>query len=229
MDNAPIRVVVADDHELLREGLRYALEATAEFTVVAEASDGTQAMALCLRLCPDAVIVDVSMPGMPVGDLVRGLCALPDAPRVLILTSYASDAQIVALLEAGASGFVMKDGGRHELMQALRSVVEGGSWLHPVAQAALLMHARQRDVPGVALTPREHCVLLLIARGMSNKRIAIECNLTEGTVKSYVSQIFQKLRVQDRTGAAMHAVRHGWIELERTNAAQKNRVRPASL
>ncbi len=206
-------MVLVDDHEIVREGLRHTFEGCADFDIVGEAPDGERALHLCAGLLPDLVVVDVRMPGMPVVELVRRLRALAQAPEILVFTSYASDVRIVELIEAGARGFVLKDCGRDELLTATRSVAEGRSWLHASAQSALMENAQRLQSPGAQLTPREHSVLLLIAQGLSNKAIASECCLTEGTVKGYISQIFQKLHVGDRTEAALHAVRKGWVEL----------------
>ena len=209
----PIRMVLVDDHEIVREGLRHTFAGCADFEVVAEASNGERALHLCAGLLPDLVMVDVRMPGMPVVELVRRLRTMPAKPEIIVFTSYASDVRIVELVEAGARGFVLKDCGRDELLTATRSVSEGRSWLHASAQNALMENAQRLQSPGAQLTPREHSVLLLIAQGLSNKAIASECCLTEGTVKGYISQIFQKLRVGDRTEAALYAVRRGWVEL----------------
>ena len=211
MNTTPIRIAIVDDHEILREGLRAVFDNGAEFEVVTEAAEGEHALRLCRQVRPDVVVVDVRMPGMPVCALIGALRSLPNPPRVLVFTSYASDAKIFELIEAGATGFVLKDGDRIELLSAMRAVANGQTWLHPTAQSALTARAQQQTVD--ALTPREHAVLMLIAQGRSNKAIAGACQLTEGTVKGYVSQIIHKLGVCDRTGAAMHAVRRGWVDL----------------
>ncbi len=209
-----IRILLVDDHEIVREGLRHTFEEYPDLEVIAEASNGEQAMQRCAECLPDLVIVDVRMPGMPVVELVRRLRALPAPPQVLMFTSYASDIRIVELVEAGARGFILKDCRRDELLAAVRSVADGRCWLHASAQAALLENAQGVQSPGAALTPREHSVLLGIAQGLSNKAIANAYRLTEGTVKGYISQIFQKLHVEDRTEAALYAVRKGWVELQ---------------
>ncbi len=210
----PIRMMLVDDHEIVREGLRHTFEGCPDFEIVAEASHGERALDICANLLPDLVMVDVRMPGMPVVELVRRLRALAAPAEILVFTSYASDVRIVELVEAGARGFVLKDCGRDELLAATRSVSLGRTWLHASAQSALMENAQRLQSPGAQLTPREHSVLLLIAQGLSNKAIASECCLTEGTVKGYISQIFQKLRVGDRTEAALYAVRKGWVELQ---------------
>lgn len=218
MNTTPIRIAIVDDHEILREGLRAVFDNVAEFEVVAEAAEGEQALRLCRQVRPDVVVVDVRMPGMPVCALIGALRSLPIPARVLVFTSYASDAKIVELIEAGATGFVLKDGDRIELLSAMRAVANGQTWLHPTAQSALTARAQQQQSVDT-LTPREHAVLMLIAQGRSNKAIAGACQLTEGTVKGYVSQIIHKLGVCDRTGAAMHAVRRGWVDLRAAQTA----------
>jgi two-component system, NarL family, response regulator LiaR len=213
MSASPVQILLVDDHAILREGLRFALETNQEFVVVAEAENGAQAMIAWQQFRPQVVVVDVNMPGMPVAELVKQLRAQPQPPAVLVFTSHATDKQIIELVEAGIQGFLPKDSAREELIKAVRRVAIGDVSLHPMAQNAL-MQRTQKKLPELAqLTPREHSVLLLIARGLSNKAIGREFDLTEGTVKSYVSQIFQKLQLTDRTEAAMYAVRQGWVDL----------------
>jgi DNA-binding NarL/FixJ family response regulator len=208
-----VSIMLVDDHALLREGLRLALEANLEFLVVAEAAGGDQALLLCQQHHPDVVIVDVNMPGLPVHQLVKQMRAMVQPPGVLVYTSHASEQKILELIKAGIQGYVPKDASRSELLHAVCSVAAGQVYLHSSAQTAL-MNRTQKNLPSVTdLTAREHSVLLLIARGMSNKAIARELDLTEGTVKGYVSQIFQKLQLSDRTEAAMYAVRQGWVNV----------------
>jgi DNA-binding NarL/FixJ family response regulator len=207
----PIGVLIAEDHEVVREGLRAILAEDARITLVGEAADGAAAVALAASLRPDVILMDVMMPEMDGVEATRQIRARRPETQVLILTSFAGDAQVRAAIQAGAIGYLLKDVLKSDLLDAIHAAARGRPTLHPEAQRHLM---RQVAEPAPAaplqdLTRRERDVLRLIARGRSNKEIAVALGLTEGTVKGYVSTILAKLDVDDRTQAALYAVRHG--------------------
>lgn len=205
-----IRIVLVDDHAVVREGVRALLEEETDFEVIGEFADGEQALNQAPALKPDVVITDLRMPGLSAVDTIRGLKKAMPAVNVMVFTSFAEDTQIRATLDAGAVGYLLKDAVRDELIGAVRCVAEGNPWLHPVAQRQL-MELMRRPHGGDQLTMRERSVLRLVSEGLSNKQIARQLNLTEGTVKGYVSQILSKLHLEDRTQAALYAVRNGLL------------------
>ena len=195
---------------MVRTGLRTFLGLQPDMTVVGEAGTAEQALALVPRLHPDVVLMDLVLPGMSGVEAVRRLRAAHPEIKVVVLTSFAGQEAVLPAVRAGAAGYLLKDVGPMELAGALRAVHAGGSPLHP-AVAATVMHsvaAEERD----PLTPREHEVLRLVARGLSNRLIARELALSEKTVKAHVSAVLGKLGVADRTQAALHAVRHGLVD-----------------
>lgn len=209
-----IRVLLVDDHEIVREGVRAVLEDEEDIEVVGEAGDGTQAVDRVRSLAPDVVLLDLVMPGPRAPDTIRAIRGAAPATQVLMLTSFAEDAQVRETIGAGAIGYLLKDVLKHDLARAVRSAHAGRPWLHPEAQRRLMQQVGRPAAPGPfdALTPRERSVLELIARGRSNKQIGGALHLSEGTVKGYVSIIFDKLGVEDRTQAALYAVKHGLVE-----------------
>jgi NarL family two-component system response regulator LiaR len=204
-----IRLLLVDDHEMVRAGLRTFLELQDDMVVVGEASTAEQALALVPGLAPDIVVMDLMLPGMSGVEAVRHLAADHPAVRVVVLTSYAGQEQVLPAVRAGVAGYLLKDVGPAELADALRVVHAGGAQLHPTVAATVMQSvaAAQRD----PLTPRENEVLRLIARGLSNRLIARELALSEKTVKTHVSAVLAKLGVADRTQAALHAVRAGLV------------------
>ena len=203
----PLRLMLVDDHEIVREGLRTLLEQEEGIEVVGEAEDGESAVRLAAERRPDVVLMDVMMPGMGGIEATRRLLALPSPPappRVLMLTSLADEAAIREAVAAGAMGYLMKDVSRLELVRAVRDAARDRPTLHPEAQRILMR--RPEKSPLDDLTPRERSVLDLVAEGKSNRQIANRLGLTEGTVKGYVSILLDKLGVQDRTPAARLAV-----------------------
>lgn len=206
---ATIRILLVDDHAVVREGMRALLEDFDEISVVGEAANGDQALQMLPRVAPDLLMTDLKMPGMAATDLVRQARALLPNGRILVFTSFAEARLVRALLDAGADGYLLKDAHREEIRRAIRVVMSGKTYLHADAQAAL------DEVSGKGplgkLTDRERDVLALIAEGKSNKEIGRALDLTEGTVKGYVSAIFEKLNVSDRTQAAMLAHRSGLV------------------
>ncbi len=210
----PIRVLLVDDHEIVREGVRAVLEDETDIEVVGEAGDGAQALERVRTLAPDVVLLDLVMPGPRAPDTIRAIRSAAPATQILMLTSFAEDAQVRETIGAGAIGYLLKDVLKHDLARAVRSAHGGRPWLHPEAQRRLMQQVGKPPAPGPfdALTPRERSVLELIAGGRSNKQIGSTLHLSEGTVKGYVSIIFDKLGVEDRTQAALYAVKHGLVE-----------------
>jgi len=201
-----IRVLLVDDHELVRAGLRTFLQLQPDMAVVGEASSGEQALALVAGLAPDIVLLDLVLPGMSGVDTARRLRVAHPEVKVVVLTSFAGQESVLPAVRAGVAGYLLKDVGPAELADALRSVHAGGSPLHPAVAATVL---RQVNATADPLTPREREVLRLIARGLSNRLIARELVLSEKTVKTHVSAVLAKLGVTDRTQAALLAVREG--------------------
>lgn len=209
VDHTRLRLLLVDDHSIVREGIRAVLEEQDDLSVVGECGSGDEALTVAPALAPDIVLLDLCMPGMGPVETIRKLRAAVPALRIMVFTSFADDEVVREVLDAGATGFLLKDALQDELVRAIRSVAAGQPWLAPAAQR-LLMEMLRRPAPAPdALTARETDVLRLIAQGCSNKAIARQLAITEGTVKGYVSQILAKLGVEDRTQAALHAVRKG--------------------
>ncbi|HTF48647.1 MAG TPA: response regulator transcription factor [Pseudonocardia sp.] len=206
--DAPITVLLVDDHELVRAGLRTFLELQPDMTVVGEAASGEQALALVAGVRPDVVLLDLVLPGMSGVETARRLRFAHPEVKVVVLTSFAGQDSVLPAVRAGVAGYLLKDVGPAELAEALRSVHAGGSPLHPTVAATVLRQVNSGVDP---LTPREREVLRLIARGLSNRLIARELVLSEKTVKTHVSAVLAKLGVADRTQAALLAVRDGLV------------------
>jgi len=209
----PIRVLVADDHAVVREGLRTFLELQEGIEVVAEAGDGAEAIELAERLRPNVILMDLVMPKLDGLDAMRVLQqGLPEA-RVIVLTSFADDEKLLPAIRAGAAGYLLKNVQPQELARAIRAAHAGEALLDPAVAARLVEAIAERgsDERAHQLTPREREVLELIGRGLSNKRIARELGVAEKTVKTHVSHVLGKLGVSDRTQAALYAVRTGLV------------------
>jgi NarL family two-component system response regulator LiaR len=201
-----IRVLIADDHAVVRQGLRTFLDLQEDIEVVGEAADGDEAVAAAERLAPDVVLLDLVMPrrdGIQV--LLRLRERVPTA-RAIVLSSFLDDDKLFPAVRAGAAGYLLKDVQPQELVAAIRTVHGGGALLHPSVAARLMS-----ELAADPLTPREREVLVLIGRGMANKRIALELGIAEKTVKAHVSSVLAKLGVADRTQAALYAVREGLV------------------
>jgi DNA-binding NarL/FixJ family response regulator len=216
----PVRIVVADDHQVVRDGFAELLGTQPDFSVIATASDGTSAVRICRELHPDVVLMDVRMPGMDGIEATRQLAATGvDAPRVLILTTFDLDEYVYDALRAGASGFLLKDGTAERLFDAVRVIAAGDALLAPTVTRRLIgeFAAQQRatqPLPPVALdslTKRETEVLQLVAEGLSNLEIAGRLVITEETVKTHVSRLLNKLDLRDRTQAVIVAYESGLI------------------
>jgi DNA-binding NarL/FixJ family response regulator len=201
-----IRVLIADDHAVVRQGLRTFLDLQEDIEVVGEAADGEEALAAAERLAPDVVLLDLVMPRLDGIQALRRLRERVPAARAIVLSSFVDDDKLFPAVRAGAAGYLLKDVQPQELVAAIRTVHGGGALLHP-SVAARLMDELAAD----PLTPREREVLVLIGRGMANKRIALELGIAEKTVKAHVSSVLAKLGVTDRTQAALYAVREGLV------------------
>ena len=206
-----LKILIVDDHQVVRRGLQMTIDAEKDMRVIAEASNGTQVLALIKKHNPDVVLMDLQMPEMNGVDALKQIRpAYPNLP-ILILTTFTDDAHVYAALRAGASGFLLKEMSGDDLVAAIRGAAQGKPQLHPDIARRLMARAPMPDDPFDSLTERERGILKLLARGKSNKEIAGELVLTEMTVKGYVSDLFAKLGVNDRTQAALMAVRFGLV------------------
>ena len=211
MHPSPIRILIVDDHEIVREGLQALLAEEQDLQVSGLAADGPQAIALAQALRPDVILMDLMMGGMNGIEAMQRIREHDPQARVLVLTTFADDRRVREAIQAGAIGYLLKDVLKPELVQAIRAAAAGKPTLHPEAQKRLMQHVASSAEPSPldGLTERERAVLVLIAQGRSNKEIGATLHLTEGTVKGYVSVIFSKLGVADRTQAALLAVKYG--------------------
>jgi DNA-binding NarL/FixJ family response regulator len=204
-----IRVLLVDDHAVVREGLRTYLELQEDLEVVGEAADGAEAVRAAQALRPDVVLMDLVMPVLDGVGAMRELRQVQPATRVIVLTSFTDEAKLLPAIQAGAAGYLLKNVQPQELHRAIRAAHAGEALLDP-AVAARLVEAIAQPAGAAAperLTPREREVLALIGRGLSNKRIALELGVAEKTVKTHVGHVLAKLGVADRTQAALYAVR----------------------
>jgi DNA-binding NarL/FixJ family response regulator len=204
-----IRVLLADDHAVLREGLRSFLELQEGIDIVGDAGDGAEAVELAERLRPDVVLMDLVMPNLDGVEAMRELNRRVPGTRVIILTSYIDDDRLLPAIRAGAAGYLLKNAEPQELARAIRTAAAGEALIDPSVAARLverLAQDEQRD-DYESLTAREREVLELIGRGYSNKRIALDLGIAEKTVKTHVSNVLGKLGVADRTQAALYASR----------------------
>lgn len=205
--------MIVDDHELVREGLRAILEEDEDFYVVAEAKNGAEALGMMKAVRPQVVLLDLIMPVLDGIETAKQIKEQFPEVKVLMLTSFLDAAKVKVALQAGAIGYLLKDVRKDDLYRAIRDASEGRGTLHPDAQQALITQVVAPSISNVIedLTAREQDVLKLIAKGRSNKEIGTVLGLTEGTVKGYVSAILAKIGVQDRTQAALFAVKY-WSE-----------------
>jgi DNA-binding NarL/FixJ family response regulator len=202
-----IRVVVVDDHVVVRAGLARLLSAADDIEVVGQAADGEEALVTVLRERPDVVVMDLQMPGTDGVEATRRITAESDA-QVLVLTSFSDTERIVAALDSGAVGYLLKDSDPDDLLAGVRAVHRGDSPLHPRAARALLSSRSARSA-GPDLTPREREVLNLVRDGLANKQIARRLGISERTVKAHLTSAFAAIGVEDRTQAALWVERHG--------------------
>lgn len=208
-----MRVLVVDDHALVRSGLRAVLAATGDCEVVGEAATGEEAVALAPGLRPDVVVMDLSMPGVGGVAATAALrSAMPDV-RVLVLTTFADDGRVRAALAAGATGYLLKDAAPDEVVRAVRAAARDETPIDPRVARALLpggTSTTSTTAPDVQLPPRERDVLVRIARGLSNRQIATELGIAERTVKVHAGSLFRRIGVADRTSAALWGRDHGY-------------------
>ena len=209
----PIRVLVVDDHPVVRAGVQGMLASHADFDVVGEASDGEEALSQVAALNPDVVLMDLRMPAVDGVEATKRIRAQHPGVQVLVLTTYDTDDDIVRAVEAGAVGYLLKDAPREELFRGVRAAAQGESLL--AAAVASHLMGRTRNPPGQALSARELEVLALVADGRPNKDIARSLYISETTVKTHLAHIFTKLGVDDRTAAVTVALERGIIRLKR--------------
>jgi DNA-binding NarL/FixJ family response regulator len=212
----PIRVAVADDHPVVREGLVAMLETQPDIAVVGEAGTGPEAIALVASSQPDVLLLDLEMPGLDGVGVLHQLRAAARPTRVIVFTVYHTDERIIAAVEAGAAGYVLKGAPRAEVFAAVRAVAGGGSLLTPMATSAVLRRVRGETPPAppsASLTPRERSVLQHLARGLGNKQIAAQLGISERTVKFHVSSVFAKLGAGNRAEAVARGAAAGLITL----------------
>lgn len=216
----PIRVLLVDDHGVLREGMRNLLEQQPDIKVVGEAGNGLEAIAVAKAVKPDVVLMDVLMPRLGGIEATKQIKRANPNTATLILSAYDDDRYVLGLLEAGAAGYLLKSASGQEVIHAIRAVHAGESVLHPAVMARLL--SRTARSPGRAISPRggellterELDVLRLAAKGKSNKEIAKDLALSVPTVKAHLANMFNKMGVASRTEAVLQAVRQGWIQVE---------------
>ena len=214
-----IKILIADDHAVVREGTRQILEKEPDLEVVAEAGNGEEAVRLAGSVKPDVAIIDIAMPKLDGIEATKQIKALYPTMAVLILTAYDDDQFVFSLLEAGAAGYLLKSVRGSELVDAIRAVYSGESVLHPsIARKVLNRFVPVSGKPGKQdsseiLTEREIEVLKLATRGLSNQEIANELYLSLRTVQAHLSHIFNKLQVSSRTEAVVHALKEGWVSL----------------
>lgn len=207
-----IRIVLADDHPVVREGLRGMLTAEPDFKVVGEASNGAEAVTLAEQLQPDVILMDLRMPGVDGVAAIEMLQARGSAVQVLVLTTYDSDADIVRAVEAGATGYLLKDAPRQELFRGVRAAARGETVLAPTVASRLLNRMRAPEIEN--LSEREIEVLQRVAQGNSNREIGRHLHISTATVKTHLVHIFDKLGVADRTAAVTVALARGILQLD---------------
>lgn len=218
--DGPISVLIVDDHEIVRRGIRAFLETQQDFIVVGEAASGEQAIEMALNLVPDIVLMDLILPGMDGVESTRRIKSLSPRTQIVVLTSYHEDEHIFPALKAGATAYILKDIRMDRLAEALHKAVNGEVTLHPRVAARVLQNIRgEREGepnPYTELTEREMEVLKLLANGLSNSRIAEQLFISENTVKGHISNILSKLHLADRTQAAAFAWREGIVRRNET-------------
>jgi DNA-binding NarL/FixJ family response regulator len=208
-----IRILIIDDHPVVREGLAGMLAGQPDFTVVGEAKDGAEAVAMDARIQPDVLLMDLRMPGMDGVAAIEAIREKRPSANILVLTTYDSDADIVRAIEAGATGYLLKDTPREELFRAIRAAAQGESVLAPTVAARLM--TRMRAPAQENLSAREIEVLQLVYKGASNREIGKALHISTATVKTHLIHIYGKLGVDDRTAAVTAALEQGILRLER--------------
>ncbi len=211
-----IRLLIIDDHEMVREGLKAMLTAEPDFEIVGDAANAEQAFELIERLHPDVILLDIRLPGMSGIDVCRTVMEHYPETAVIILTTFSDEALVAQCIQAGARGFIVKDIERFDLKRSIRAVARGEAAIDPKAAVAVL--AQLRRAPQVnqgpspdPLSPQQIVILRLVAQGLSSREIATQLYLSENTVKGYVQEILHRLGVKNRTEAVMVAVKQGWL------------------
>ncbi|WP_369431957.1 response regulator [Glycomyces amatae] len=208
----PIRVLIVDDHPVVRDGLRGMFDRTEDVDVVGEAADGREAVDRALALGPDVILMDLRMPGTDGVSAIRELAARRVDAKVLVLTTYDTDSDVLPAIEAGASGYLLKDASPEELRRAIRAAHEGGTVLAPSVASVLMDRVRRPAAAAGPLSERELEVLALIARGRSNRETAAELFISEATVKTHLVHVYAKLEVNDRAAAVAAAYERGLLQ-----------------
>ncbi len=212
----PIRVLITDDHAIVREGLRAVIESKPDMEIVGEAENGAQAVPLALEQRPDVILMDLLMPVKSGIEAINEIRRQNPEARILVLTSYADNEQVFSAIRAGALGYLLKESSPQELIEAIRCVHRGEPSLHPAVARKLILGFAQEtksDPETIALTDRELEVLKLVARGLTNPEIAASLSVGEGTVRFHVSNILTKLQLENRTQAVLYALRKGMVSL----------------
>ncbi|MBI3915125.1 MAG: response regulator transcription factor [Chloroflexi bacterium] len=208
-----IRVLVADDHAIVREGLRAVINAERDMKLIGEAGDGEEARQKALALKPDVIVMDMLMPRKSGLDAIREIRQADPRARILVLTSFAEDDMVFSAIKAGALGYLLKDTSAQELPDAIRCLYRGESSLHPAIARKLVMRcAQEPSAAPDALTGAEIEVLKLMAHGLKNQAIGTKLNISERTARFHVSNILSKLHLENRTEAALYAIRNGLVE-----------------
>lgn len=214
-----IKVLIVDDHQVVRQGLRTFLELQEDILVLGEAADGIEALEMVRRLGPEIVLMDLVMPRLDGISATRQIAALNLPVKVIALTSFTEDDKVFPAIQAGASSYLLKDVSPDELVEAIRAVYRGEARLHPDIARKLMEQVasqagRSREINPVEVTDRERDVIRLVARGCSNQEIARELVISEKTVKTHVSNILSKLQLKDRTQLAIYAIKAGLVDQE---------------
>ena len=208
-----IRIVLADDHVLVRQGIRAFLETEADFAIVGEAADGEEAVTLCAQMRPDVALLDRVMPRGGGLEATKGIKTKSPNTAVVILSSFDDDAQVLPAIQAGALSYLLKDVGAEQLVDAVRNAARNVATLHPRVTSRVVnaLQDNAHPTPIHSLSEREREVMLLIAEGLSNQQIAQRLTIGEKTVKTHVSNVLSKLSLDDRTQVAVYAWRHGMV------------------
>jgi NarL family two-component system response regulator LiaR len=212
----PITVLIADDHGIVREGLRAVISAEPDLKLVGEAVDGEDARQKALALKPDVIVMDLMMPRKNGLDATREIKRANPNARILVLTSFGDDEMVFAAIKAGALGYLLKDSSAQELPDAIRCLDRGESSLHPAIARKLVMRCADDAIAPDDLTEAETQVLMLMAHGLKNQQIAERLNISERTARFHVSNIMSKLHLENRTEAALYAIRRGLVSAENT-------------
>ena len=211
-----IRLVVIDDHEMVREGLKAILSAEPDFEIVGDAANAEQAYELIHRLHPDVILLDVRLPGVSGIEICRSVTERYPEIAVIIVTTFTDEVLVTQCIQAGARGFIVKDIERFDLKRSIRAVARGEAAIDPKAAVAVLAQVRrspqvEQDGPSIQLSPQQIVILRMVAQGLSSREIATQLYLSENTVKGYVQEILHRLSVKNRTEAVMVAVKQGWL------------------